>query len=229
MELNPQAKLGQLLSVAKVAWRADHDLSVLLRRIESASTGPLYWSELSAMTCAADSDERGKLFPVAFHFSAFIIAQTMVMFWVAQGIVLAHLCKIYCDLVELVKASRRELAQGGVVLCSCGQTSPIDIRGDESPGLATVVACVQHFRMDMLLPLGHRAEPATPLRKVCQSVEYFLRKGMGGFARSLLLPTIALVRIYFSSFGPGWDREILWASEMLGVISTKGSKMALCV
>ncbi|KAH8887208.1 hypothetical protein GQ53DRAFT_726641 [Thozetella sp. PMI_491] len=242
-EPNPSVKLCQLLTTVDIAWRADRELSILFQRIESSTSGPLYRPELSTLNCAVDNEKEGKPFPVRFQFTAFVVGQTMMVYWVAQMLLHSYMCKAYHELAELVATVRGEDGKSTKVRCSCEK---VDTRTNKQPksnqGMETRpsppsaagaqnadrqnLPCLLHFRLDKLPPLEHRSEPENIARKICQAAEYFLQDSVGGYGRALLMPVLVCVRRVFLAFGADWTREALWADEVLRLIKLKGNSLA---
>ena len=194
----------------------DADLADWFLHFKSTVAGPLYYPELSKLTSMADSPELGMVFPIAFHFPAFVVARTLVFYWIALIIVHAHMCITYEKLAHLVaslNAAREDMS------CVCGDADDMDA--------AAAMRCLRHFSMDLLPPLGHRMEwPRTVSRNICQSVEYFLQDQMRGVGPLSVLPALSVVKGYWEIASGDWSREILWISEMIGKIQSEGCEIA---
>ncbi|KAK4206546.1 hypothetical protein QBC37DRAFT_434778 [Rhypophila decipiens] len=182
--------------------------------------GGLYHPKLTTVDSVVDDVERGKLFPVAFHFPAFMVGQNLVYYWVGLMSVQAHLSFSYTTLEQLMAVLD---AMGRDSLsCSC-------ITDNASPeaGNLKSLRCLGHFNINMLPTLGHREEwPRTTAYNICQSTEYFLEDKIQGFMPASVLPALVLVKGFWK-FAPGnMSREIAWIDDMLGKISASGSAVA---
>jgi hypothetical protein len=183
---------------------------------EATVAGPLYYPELSRVNSTADSPELGKVFPVAFYYPAFIVAQTLVFYWIALIIVHAHMCLMYKKLARLVALLDTVKDD---ISCTCSGTDDNDS--------AAAMTCLRHFAVELLPPLGHRMEwPRTPARNICQSVEYFLQDQMRGVGPVSVLPALVAVKAYWRFASGDWSREILWINDMVGKIQGKGNEIA---
>lgn len=178
--------------------------------------GELYHMELSKIDTVVDNPEVGKLFPVAFHFPAFIVGQNLVYYWAALASVQAHQYFTHAILSQLV--TMLESSGRGSFSCTCDNTT-------EGPA-----HCLQHFTVELLPSLNHRTEwPYVSAYKICQSVEYFLQDKMRGFAPASMLPSLAMVKGLWKRAPGCWDREIAWVDDMLARIRASGYGIAVTV
>jgi hypothetical protein len=70
--------------------------------LQAIVAGPLYWPELSTIECPVfDATDRGRPFAVAFHFPAFAIGQSIVLFWVISMMVNHQICSLYGRIIKL--------------------------------------------------------------------------------------------------------------------------------
>lgn len=229
--------LAQVLETTQLNWRLDRDLAAWYARFESSIAGPPYHPELATLDSTTDSPELGKLFPVAFRFAAWSVAQTMMMYWIALLIEQCHLNKLYRQL-RRVAALLREM---GDIPCTChrgnsgaeesvdkpdGEDETIVLIDAGEEGTAALTTCPQHFTTARLPPLRHRERPRAIAHKVCQSVEYFLDDRMGCLGASIVLPALITVRGCLTHFDGDTDRERVWIKEMLGRVAKKGNKLA---
>jgi hypothetical protein len=185
-------------------------------KFEATAAGSLYYPELSNMNSAADSPEIGKVFPVAFYFPAFSVAQTLVFYWAALIVVHGHMCFVYerlAHLVELLVTAKEDRQ------LTCGYS--------DSNDSAAAMTCLHHSATDLLSSLGSSIKcPRVPARNICQSVEYFLQEKMRGEGPVSILPALLIVKAYLR-FTPGdWSHEILWVDDMISKIQGKGNEIA---
>ncbi|KAL1899557.1 hypothetical protein Sste5346_002959 [Sporothrix stenoceras] len=70
--------------------------------LQAIVAGPLYWPELSTIECPVfDNTSRGRPFAVAFHFPAFAIGQSVVLFWVISMMINHQIHWLYGRITEL--------------------------------------------------------------------------------------------------------------------------------
>jgi hypothetical protein len=182
----------------------DSCLADWFAQFEATVAGPLSYPELSRVNSTADSPELGKVFPVAFYFPAFIVAQTLVFYWIALIIVHAHMCLMYENLARLV--ALLETVKDDIS-CTCSDTDDNDS--------AAAMTCLRHFAVELLPP-----------RNICQSVEYFLQDQMRGVGPVSVLPALLIVNAYRRYASGDWSRETLWINDMVGKIQGKGNEIA---
>jgi len=227
-ETDPLKLLRHAADAVRRCWRVDHALASWYARLETSVAGPLYWAELSAAESSrADDPELGRLFPVQFHFPSLFLAQTAMLYWIGQIITYCQLRKMYARLQHIAAAAHGggdddDAQQAG---CTCDNGwGYVVIEGADD--VASVPACLVHFRPAMLPPLGHREWPRAVAKKVCQSVSFFLQDRMGYVGLSTSVPPLIFVRLYLDDFGEDCSRERIWIQEMLERIKEKGGKLA---
>ncbi|CAK7236075.1 hypothetical protein SBRCBS47491_009512 [Sporothrix bragantina] len=70
--------------------------------LQAIVAGPLYWPELSTIPCPIfDGTSQGRPFAVAFHFPAFAIGQSVVMFWLIAMMVNQQLHSLHNRLIKI--------------------------------------------------------------------------------------------------------------------------------
>lgn len=70
--------------------------------LQAIVAGPLYWPELSTIDCPVfDATGRGRPFAVAFHFPAFAIGQSVMLFWVISMMVNHQIHTLYGRIIKL--------------------------------------------------------------------------------------------------------------------------------
>jgi hypothetical protein len=216
----PQRLRGSLLSIRQ-AYQMESQLSDWFASFEASTSGALYYPELSKFGSVTENLELGKVFPVAFHFSTFAVAQHMLYYWIGLIIVQAHLCFTYKELSHFM-ATLDPIRDA--LPCTCFDT---DGTGADD-GFPT--NCLQHFEMKLLPPLGHRFDwPQTIARNVGQSMEYFLEDGLPGFGSASALPALAVVKGYWEALPGDWSRELTWAEDMFSRISATGYEIAKAI
>lgn len=171
--------------------------------------GSLYHARLSTLDSAVDDAESGKLFPVSFHFPAFVVAQNLVFYWVAQVYIRNHLCLTHAQMARFT--ATLDAMDTSSLPCSCGASEDGE----------AVVACLQHFTAESLPAFERRDNwPFTPALYVCQSVEYFFRDEMQTTGPKIVMskvvmPALMIVRSFWERNPPGtWDRHVAWVDDM---------------
>jgi hypothetical protein len=178
--------------------------------------GGLYYAKLSSSNNSANDTSTGRLFPVAFHFPASIVAQNLVYYWAAQIFVQSHLCLIHnmvsrsIDALELMDRSR--------LPCLCDSTGGR-------------LLCLQHFTADLLPGFESRDDwPHTPACNICQSVEYFLSDPAPGPGPITIMPALIFAKGMWKHAPPGSKaREIAWIDDILRGIARSGSGIAIAL
>lgn len=212
MTADPQEFLSRAVSSIREGERMESVLETWYESFKETVPGPLYHPELSKIDTIVDNAELGKLFPVAFYFPAFAVGQNLVYYWVAMMSVHAHLCFTYRMIAEFL--TMLDTIGRSNLPCTC--SSP-----DET------LACLHHFSMEALPPLGPREQwPRTLAYNICQSVEHFMLRKMRGFGSASIMPALALVKGFWKHAPGDWSREIAWVDDMLGRIRSSGSNIA---
>ena len=81
-------------------------LLVWHKDLQSIVAGPLYWPELSTLPCPIfDGTSQGRPFAVAFHFPAFAIGQSVVLFWLISMMVNQQMHSLYERLIKIYPRS----------------------------------------------------------------------------------------------------------------------------
>jgi hypothetical protein len=185
-------------------------------KFEAAAAGPLYHPELSSLNSAADSAELGRVFPVAFYFPSFGVAQTLVFYWAAIILVHGHISFMHEKLAHLVE-----------LLATMKENRPLRSSYTDDDNSTAAIIRLHHSAADLLSSLGSSIEwPPTPARNICQSVEYFLQEQMRGEGPISVLPALVIVKAYWKLTPGDWHREILWVEDMLRRIQSKGNEIA---
>lgn len=118
---DPQDILSSAVRSIHDGIRLESDLGHWFANLKATSPGPLYFPKLSTLDSVVDNAELGKLFPVAFHFPAFIAGQNMVYFWVALMSVQAHLHFTHRTLAQLLAIL--DSMDRNSLPCACGGTT----------------------------------------------------------------------------------------------------------
>jgi hypothetical protein len=185
-------------------------------KFEATSAGSLYYPELSNMNSAADSPELGKVFPVAFYFPAFSVAQTLVFYWAALIVVHSHMYYMYEKLAHLVE-----------LLVTAKEDRQFTPDYPDSKDSAAAMTCLHDAATDLLSSFSSSIEwPRAPARNICQSVEYFLQEKMHGEGPLSILPALLIVKAYWRFTTGDWSHEISWVDDMIIKIQGKGNKIA---
>ena len=218
-EAHPLRKLVGILHSAQLCWDTDSALRKWRARLDAVEQGPLFRSEPSKLDTAADDDESGKLFPIAYRFPSFVLAQTMVIFWTCQTLVGSHLCRLYQGLSNMnADPNRLRLAP-----CTC---KIVDSSSSADPEVR-IQTCVRHFALDKLPPLGsHEDWVANAAYEICRSAEFFLEENTRGFGPSCFFPTLRILRFLWRVLPGDWTRELVWIEDIVARIQARGNNVA---
>jgi hypothetical protein len=213
---NTHEKLSKTIENVRESQHMGQCLADWFKKFEATSAGSLYYPEYSNISSAADSPELGKVFPVAFYFPAFSVAQTLVFYWSALIVVHGHMCFVYERLAHLVE-----------LLVSAKEDRQFTSGYPDSNDSEAAMTCLHHAATDLLSSLGSSIEsPLSPARNICQSVEYFLQEKMRGEGTISILPALLIVKAYWR-FTPGdWSHEKLWVDDMISNIQGMGNEIA---
>ncbi|OIW22966.1 hypothetical protein CONLIGDRAFT_145590 [Coniochaeta ligniaria NRRL 30616] len=210
---NPLGVLSGALASVRSGTIMEAGLEKWFDSFKATVPGALYHPELSKFDSAVDSPDTGRIFPVAFQFPAFVIANNLVYYWVALMAVQAHLCFTYAMLTQLV--AMLDAAGRETFSCTCD--------GSEAP-------CLQHFSMERLPALGHRELwPRTTAYNIAQSVEYFMEQRQQGFGPGEIVPALALVQGFWRCAPGDWNREVAWVDDMIKRIREQGVSIGGCL
>ncbi|ERT01401.1 hypothetical protein HMPREF1624_02647 [Sporothrix schenckii ATCC 58251] len=191
--------------------------------LQAIVAGPLYWPELSTIACPVfDTNGRGRPFAVAFHFPAFSIGQSVVLFWVIAMVVNYQIHFLYNRIIAL--QSSPDYAPGPPRVpeptddpltaagdLSATNWSPEPVASPATPSQSMPPGSGQDLPTadgDSSPSLGEfpPSIPAmqaaahdaigitrTVCNNICQSIEYFLRDEMGDVGPlSMMLPLTSL-------------------------------------
>ncbi|EFX00323.1 c6 zinc finger domain containing protein [Grosmannia clavigera kw1407] len=198
------------------------------RDLKLIVSGPLYWPELSAIRCPVFDDSpdghasaRGRPFPVAFHFPAFFIGQSVILYWLIVLFVNVQMDHLYRRIAVLEDAAA---AVPVPVPWDCWTLSPTFSNLPEldleplSPSTAPPVSSPASTLSTSATPPSTSPPSSAPppsvsplaaadsaasiartmTSNICQSIEYFLQDSMGDIGSvSTLLPLTA-VRYHLS-------------------------------
>jgi hypothetical protein len=204
-EISKRKSLIGMIKAVQLCWKLDSELRNWYDLFNASSQGMLYWCELSTIATSADSPILGKLFPVAFRFPTYIIAQTLVLYWAALAIISEQLCRLYKVLGSVeIEIDRDEIETHE---CTC-----------EESGIPDMPAhiCAMHFTTEKCQPLGEREDWSYHIaRNICQSVEYFLQPNMRRIGPACILPPLMFLKTAWERNGEESQRQVTWVSEML--------------
>ena len=178
--------------------------------------GGLYYAKLSNSNNPGDDVSPGRLFPVAFNFPAFIVAQNLVYYWAAQILIRSHVCLIHSMVSRLI--GTLELMGRNRLPCVCG-------------GIGGRLQCLQHFTADRLPAFEDRDDwPHIPAYNICQSVEYFLSDPAQGPGSLTIMPALIFAKGMWKHVPPGSKaREIAWIDDILRRMARSGSGIAIAL
>lgn len=169
---------------------------------EKSLSGPLYWAELSTFESLQDDAKLGKLFPVSFHFPAFVVAQFIVTYWSGMMAAHNHIMYTYNKLAEI--ESRIALTR---VISNSRLLEP------------AIVGNYQTVSFD-LQSRKHGEIWVTMAKNICQSAEYFLQNKMGELGSFYMLTLLSGCNSCWKSDVGNWSREISWVAETMDRIKS---------
>ncbi|KAK0653045.1 hypothetical protein B0T16DRAFT_455357 [Cercophora newfieldiana] len=201
------------LECAREGQRVEGLLETWYDSFKAAATGALFHPELSQFESVLDNTETGKIFPVVFGFPNFIVGQSMLFYWITLMSIQAHWCFTYASLT-LLSGTLDSVGRGNLV-CTCAGAAD------------GAVACLRHFSMDQLPPLGHRKGwPTGAAYHVCQSIEYFILHHAKAFGPASVIPGLLLVKGHWTFAPDDMSRETTWVNEMLCRVRAGGGSIA---
>ncbi|CAK7274474.1 hypothetical protein SEPCBS119000_006190 [Sporothrix epigloea] len=183
--------------------------------MQAIMAGPLYWPELSSIPCPPfDETDRGRPFAVAFHFPAFGIGQSMVLWWLIAMVVNQQLRALYTRIIRITTDTDHMV----VPLRSSGDTaarfaslptpsgdSPASVSSSCSSASVTATTdasspsttCSSTYLPSVVILQAAADEALAVTRStannICQSVEYFLQDKTGDIGPlSMILPLTTL-------------------------------------
>lgn len=218
-EPHPLKRLAGIFKSVRLCWETDSALRRWYVRVEAAAQGPMFWTKVSTLDTAADDPETGKLFPLAYRFPSFVLAQSLIFFWVCRTLVGAHLCRLYQALARVDADPRRlQLAP-----CTCE-----DVQNPSPPESEIgVETCVRHFELKKLPPLGsHRDWASHSGYEICKSAEFFLEERARGLGPSALFPALRILRFLWKALPGDWAREMVWIGDIIAKIQARGNNVA---
>ncbi|CAK7217383.1 hypothetical protein SCUCBS95973_003130 [Sporothrix curviconia] len=214
--------------------------------LQSIVAGPLYWSELSTIPCPIfDGTSQGRPFAVAFHFPAFSIGQSVVLFWLIAMMVNQQLHSLYNRLVKIYTENGNvwpeSQSQSPAASATMSTDSPPSTASPSSSPSAADSSATYPPSISVVQAAAEEALATTraSTNNICQSVEYFLQDCMGDVGpMSMLLPltTLRHVLCYMEptrpcppgSHGkPGENSdEVVWADFLIRYIGSRGQRLA---
>jgi hypothetical protein len=183
--------------------KVESTMEGLYRNFENSVSGPLYWSELSTLESHLDDETLGKVFPVSFHFPAFVVAQVVTTYW--SGIMAVHhnLMFTYDKLASIESSTAFTSAAG----------SPLSSTTDSSSLNSVVPSYLRSHE--------HRNTWVSMVRNICQSAEYFLQDQMGELGSLTVLTLLSGCISCFGSSPDTCNREVSWIIDVMEEIKRK--------
>ncbi|CAK7262922.1 hypothetical protein SEPCBS57363_000303 [Sporothrix epigloea] len=199
-----------------------HCLQGWHKDMQAIMAGPLYWPELSSIPCPCfDDTSQGRPFAVAFHFPAFAIGQSMVLWWLIAMVVNEQLHSLYMRIIKIkTKTDRSFSSKAGSTPLSTSEDidarlwsspfpsmdSPTSVSSSRSPASALTMAadtslhpteCSSAYPPSIPVMQAAADEALATTRatanSICQSVEFFLQDKMGDIGPlSMILPLTTL-------------------------------------
>ena len=188
-------------------WKLESELLQFWASFNKMYRGTLYWSELSRDDNATDSEEFGKVFPVAFHYPNVRIAHTCMIYWSALILLWATLGQLYQTIGPLLAA----------------QTAT-DNDSSSSSNNDADVSSLSSAQPDYLRFAALTASTITAAHNICQSLEYYMRDEMKAFGPQACIIPLSAVVDTLPAF-PGCERELAWAKAAFEKIAEKGFKL----
>ncbi|KAH8901651.1 hypothetical protein GQ53DRAFT_708006 [Thozetella sp. PMI_491] len=210
--------LDAILQRVRFCWRLDARLTEWLEGLTKEIQGPLYWPEKSGefqkfVSTDSDLDE---LFPIAYDFPSFNLAQTLILYWLSRTMVCYQLGAIYQKLKEFSLVLETRLPKDAKCICAPNRKT-------------SLTPCALHFRPTQLPPLGFRSDWTRAAgRHICYSVGYFLQERMRCAGPACLNAPLLILRWHWQADRSGIDRarEIEWVSSILAKAYARGSRIA---
>ncbi|KAH8198849.1 hypothetical protein TruAng_006957 [Truncatella angustata] len=204
---SPQEQLINALEAMYEGLKLESRLDEWYRNFKSTIAGPLYYPELSHGEYTVDNGQLGKLFPVAYQFPAFSVAQNVLFYWTALLSVHSHVGWMYKTLSHL--------------------TETLDLIRADLPCTCGVSDCLRHFTMDPFLHLRDKMNwPRTIAYDICQSIEYCLQHSTRGFGPISIMPVLAVVKGHWINWPGDYVREIAWIDEIFSNLGQERSIIA---
>jgi hypothetical protein len=204
-----------IIDITELCWKIDSQLNQWYRNFETFVAGPVYWPMLSTSDNPVDNVESGRVFPVAFDFPSYDVAQVMILYWLALLLVHPILCHMYERLERFAGVEQEDIE------CSCIK-HPIPETADIIVGISSI--CRRHIVMDKLPPLDYRTEWARgAAQNICQSAEYFMHEKLGELGPFIFLPRLLIVREFLVFASGDWTRELSWINILMRKIQDMGN------
>ena len=217
--MEPVETLTTALKIIEYCWKMDEELQDFYLQLDNSIPGPMYWPVLSTTPNVTDDldREKGKVFPVAFHFFNLGMAAVLTLYW-------AHLCMMYhgmtllyyhvmavipVDRKQIYSSSRSDippLLKAGIPKCS----SDCVCKTFDDPS----TPCITTFDTSKLIPLGHRNDFLALGRNVCQSAEYCLQKKMLNMGPGTIAAPLSIVLDTIKPY-PHAQREFAWGRAVM--------------
>ena len=186
-------------------WKLEGELLQFWARFNEMYRGSMYWSEFSRHDNATDSEEFGKVFPVAFHYPNLRIAHTCAIYWSTLILLWATLAQLY-QLPGPLTAAQTTTDNDG----SSGSSGTSS--DDSSPAQPDA-------RFAALT-----ASTLAAARNICQSLEYYMLDEMKAIGPQAAIIPLSAVIDTLPAF-PGCERELAWAKAASEKIVEKGLRL----
>ena len=217
--MEPVQILITALTIIEHCWRMDAELQDFYLHLENSIPGPMYWPKLSTIPNSADKidKEKGKVFPVAFHFFNLRMASVLMLYWANLCMMWHGMTLLYYRVMAVIPVDRKKIYSSSLTdlpallkqgVLDCPPDCVCKISKDPS------TPCITMFDMSKLEPLGHRDDFLAPGRNVCQSVEYCLQKKMLDMGPGAAAAPLAIVLSTIKDY-PHAQRELLWGRAVM--------------
>lgn len=200
--------LPSVLKILGQCWKMDVALRTFYEKLQRSIPGPLYWPRFSEVVNPADDAERGKVFPIAFHFPHLRLATTLMFYWSTTLMLWNGMTQLYG---VLFASAADEASSQDQPNRPSNDPSVEDSRSsdDEYPPPPDPIA----LSLSRLPPLEHRKNYLSMGRNICQSVEFCMQDTMLAAGPISVSAPLAIVIEYFKGSGgtPAHERELSWA------------------
>lgn len=209
--LRPPERLLTALRMIDQCWRLDAALEKFHEGLIESVPGPLYWPQFSKVASPADDSDRGKVFPIAFHFPSWKIAITLMFYWSTMLMLWSGLTQLYGLIATIQLDETPDNDSPGII----GNTSDESKIEDDSNYDDDVRSLGSVELVTSRLPLlEHREEYLSLACNICQSVEYCTQDEMVGWGRISVTAPLSIAIEYLRQ-DPRRGRELSWARAAL--------------
>ena len=215
----PVRSLCIALEVLQYCWDTDAELDAWWEGLKESYGGVVCWPVLTAETDAAETvteggEHRESIFPVRFEFQNLRVAIILMSYWGLLTIVYNGMMLLY-QVLQAVPVDRKAVkALGSRAPFALLRGIQVDCPPDCACGGEPDVPCIVRFDISTMPPLGHRADFMTPVRNICQSVQYCEQPKMKGLGWSCIISPLSIAVDVIKKYEP-CRREREWMIDVL--------------